>query len=124
MILVRTLILDCEIRRPPIERHMELRIGHARAVDDWLVIAGDQPARFAKLGDPHGQEILLKEGARLVALERARARHSLADVFQSAGDRPRIAQLALPVEHLAARLESREGCAMIVARPASKRGPL
>src|SRR4029077_1022873 len=50
--------------------------------------------------------------------------HPLADVLESAGERPGIAELALPVEHLAARLEGRKGGAMIVARPASEFGPL
>src|SRR5262249_28011537 len=123
MILVRTLTLDHEIGRSPVERHMELRIGHTRAVDDRLVVAGEQPARFAKLGDPHRPEIFLEKGARLVALERAGPRHPLADVLKGDGDRPGIAQLA-PVKHLAACLEGREGRAMIVARPAAERGPL
>jgi hypothetical protein len=114
--------LHHEIRRPPVERHVELRIGHARAVDDRLVVASEQPARFAELGDPHRAKILLEESARLVALERPR--HPLADVLESAGERPGIAELALPVEHLAARLERRKGSTMIVAGPASKVGPL
>src|SRR5262249_47912552 len=124
LILVGTLALNHEIGRPPIERHMELRVGHARAVNDRLIVAGEQSARFAKLGDPHWAEVFLEEGARLVTLERASARHSLADVFEGAGDRPRIAELTLPVEHLAARLEGRKGGAMIVTGPAVELGPL
>src|SRR5262249_381596 len=116
LILDRLLTLDDEIGRPPVERKMELRIGHARAVDDRLVGAGQEPAVFAKLGDPHRTEVILEEGARLVALERDGPWHASADVLERGCHRPRVAQLALPVEYLAAGLERRIGGAMIVAR--------
>src|SRR5258705_9699385 len=103
---------------------MDLRIGYARAVNDRLVVAGEQPARFAKLGDPHRPEIFLEEGARLIALERPGPRHPLADILESASNRSRIAELVLPVEHLAAGLERRESRAVIVALPAVELGPL
>src|SRR5262249_49979792 len=123
LILDRTLALDHEIGRAPVKRHIELRVRHARTVNDRLVIAGEQPTRFAKLGDPHRAEILLEESARLVALER-RARHPFADVLESKRNSARIAQLTLPVERLAARLEGRESGAMIVAGPAVEVRPL
>src|SRR5262249_59307861 len=87
------------------------------------VIASQQPAVLAQLGNPDRTEILLEEGARLVSLERDGAGHAPANVLERARDWPRVPQLALPVEHLAARLECRIGGTMVVARPAVELGP-
>jgi hypothetical protein len=91
----------------------------ARAVDDRLVVAGEEAGGVAQLGDAHRTEIVLEELARPRFIERAgphgAAAHRIeAGVHQSglagrmggAGDRP------------AARRERRERGSMIVGAPA------
>ncbi len=58
-----------EIGRPAIERHREFPRRETRAVDDRLVIAGEEARRFAELADAHRNEIGFEELARRGAFQ-------------------------------------------------------
>src|SRR5271156_5717672 len=61
---------DDEIRRPTIERRGELAGRHARALDDRLVIAGEEAVGIADPVDADGTEIVLEEFFRAGLIER------------------------------------------------------
>ena len=81
-----------QVARPPVERHVELGIGKARARDDRLVVAGQETLGLAQAGDPHRPEIVLEEGARLGGLRGANAGRPPANLRQRDVDRAGVAR--------------------------------
>ena len=131
-----------EIGRPAIERHREFPRRETRAVDDRLVIAGEEARRIAELADAHRNEIRLEELARRGAFQRSRLDRAGADLFERRAHRPGVAagrrsrrgsmRLRMRLfgaerhrshDRAAAREQGREGARMIVAGPAVELGP-
>src|ERR1700694_3164072 len=53
-----------ELARLLVDRHGELAVRRAAALDLGLVVAGEQPGAVAELGDAHRAEIFLEEAPR------------------------------------------------------------
>src|SRR5262249_18319853 len=68
-----------KIMRTPVERHVKFRIGKARALDDRLVVAGQEPLRFAETADLYRPKIVLEEAARGPLVGRPRPGRAPAD---------------------------------------------
>jgi hypothetical protein len=112
-----------EIARTPIERPVEFGIGNARAVDDRLVVAGEEAGRFAELGDPHRSKAVLEELAGLLGVGGLRGGGTTAGVPEAVIDRPGVVRTLGGQERLAAGEEGRERRRVVVTRPAVEAGP-
>src|SRR5262249_58443548 len=107
---------SCKIMRTPVERHVKFRIGKARALDDRLVIAGQEPLRFAETADLHRPKIVLKEAARGLLVGCPRRGRPPANLSERVVDRPVVVRPLDVVKTLAALLRSRERRKVSVCR--------
>jgi hypothetical protein len=105
---------------------MEFRVRETRAVDDRLVVAGEQAAFLAELRDPHRAEVLFEELARLhlVVAQRACGGRTPTHLAQRLVDRTFVLGRSAGKEWITARAERAEGSGVIVFRPAIEVGPL
>ena len=75
-----------QVRRPAIERRGEFAGRHARAIDDRLVIAGEESGCIAELVDMKRTEILLEEFLCAIIVKRNGRLRTVADIAQRCCD--------------------------------------
>src|SRR6516162_7321697 len=115
---------DKKIGRTPVERDMELRIWKPRALNDRLIITGQEPLYLAQARNAHGRKILLEEGARSRRIARRLPRSLPTEIPQGAVDRAVVLRTGRPAHHLAARLVGGERGKMIVFPPTLELAPM
>ena len=110
--------------RRAIERMDVFLVGLARAVNDRLVVSGQEPRGLARRRDADRAEILLEEFACFLGVLRGQRRGDRAGLVQPAEHRPSACIAATAQDRPAALHESAERDEMIVLGPAVELGPV
>ena len=101
--------------RPCLE--MEFRIWEARALNNRLIVPGQQTLCFAQTRDAHGLKILFEEGASGIQIRPPQTHGFAADVRKGLGELPAVSALYF-AQGLATRVIGCEGGKVIIGIPA------
>src|SRR6266516_5105785 len=82
-----------QVGRAAVEWDMEFRIWEARALNNRLIVPGQQTLCFAQTRDAHGLKILFEEGASGIQIRTPHTHGFAADVRKGLGDLPALSAL-------------------------------